>query len=50
MTCMVGKRSALPAEGHCRGRGELRSQKIRSPATLRRTSEPDKLGEGLLTG
>jgi hypothetical protein len=26
MTCMVGKRSALPAEGHCQGRGELRGR------------------------
>ena len=26
MTCMVGKRSALPAKGHCQGRGELRGR------------------------
>ena len=26
MICRVGKRSALPAGGHCRGRGELRGR------------------------
>ena len=49
MTCRVGKRSVLLAEGHCQGRGELRSQKTRSPVTLRHASEPNKIGEGLLT-
>ena len=59
--CRVRKCSILPAKGHCCGIrewqrytyicgiGELQSWKARSPVMLRHASEPDQIGEGLLT-